>query len=189
MMLALSSGIMQADKPSWKGPLLNRFYATLSTLLILTLSGCSHSGAFDVFKVDEEHERAIDNLRTSTIVQSFETKAIISAIYLNNTLPEQYGSDKYESFFIALYLQEDIRLFYKANLSAPEGNLTLNGDPHISVEELKKNDRLRTLMPIKNEWNRYYLIRFPHEDAERLDLTFESYPYGKAVLTYHKAEQ
>lgn len=166
-----------------------RFYATLSTALLLTLSGCSHSGAFDIFKVDKEYERAIDNLRTSTIVQSFETKAIISAIYLNNALPEKYGSEKYESFFISLYLQEDIRLFYKANLSAPEGNLTLNGDSLSFIKELEKDDRLRTLMPLKNEWNRYYLIKFPHKDAQDLDLTFESYPYGKAVLKYQKAEQ
>lgn len=152
-------------------------------------SGCSRSGAFDVFKVDEAHERAITNLRTSTLIESFETKAIISTIYLNDTLPREYGNDQNESFFVSLYLQDDIRLFYKADLSAPVANLTLNGVEHIALRELQKDDRLRTLMPIKNDWNRYYLITYPHQKSSLLKLTFEIDPYGTAELMYRKDEE
>lgn len=154
----------------------------------MTFSGCSRSTAFDVFKLDEAHERAISNLRTSTIVQSFETKAIISTIYLNETLPGKYASEKTESFFVSLYLQDDIRLFYKADLKAPEVALTLNGDFYFDAKELKKDDQLRTLMPIKNEWNRYYLITFPVQQDGPMKLTFEIDPYGMAELKYQKGE-
>jgi len=152
-------------------------------------SGCSRSGAFDVFKVDEAHERAISNLRTATIIESFETKVILSTIYLNDTLPQKYGNDQNDSFFVALYLQDDIRLFYKANLSAPDANLTLNGAGPIAIRELKEDDQLRSLMPIKNDWNRYYLITYPHQKSRLLKLTFEIDPYGKAELMYRKGEE
>lgn len=166
-----------------------RFYTVLLGTAVLMFSGCSRSGAFDVFKVDEAHERAVTNLRTSTIVQSFETKAIISTIYLNKTLPQQYGNNQNESFFVSLYLQSDIRLFYKANLSAPDANLTLNGVGYTAIRELKEDDPLRTLMPIKNDWNRYYIITYPHQKSRLLKLTFEIDPYGTAELKYRKDEE
>ncbi len=166
-----------------------RLYTILSTALLLTFSGCSRSTAFDVFKLDEAHERAISNLQTSTIVQSFETKAIISTIYLNDTLPGKYASSEKESFFVSLYLQDDIRLFYKADIKAPEVALTLNEMNYLSAKELEKDDQLRTLMPIKNEWNRYYLITYPHQGDGPMKLIFEIDPYGMAELTYQKGEQ
>lgn len=166
-----------------------RIYTIFLSTALLIFSGCSRSGAFDVFKVDEAHERAISNLRTATIVQSFETKVILSTIYLNDTLPQQYGNDQNESFFVALYLQDDIRLFYKANLSTPDANLTLNGAGQIAFRELKEDDPLRTLMPIKNDWNRYYLITYPHQKSRLLKLTFEIDPYGTAELMYRKGEE
>ena len=161
-----------------------RIHAILAAAM-LAFSGCTQTTAFDAFKMDEEHERAITNLRTATIVRSFETKAIVSTIYLNATLPKQYNGE-YEHFFVALYLQDDIRLYYKANLNAPDGRLTLNGIEPTNVRELKKDDRLRTLMPIKNEWNRYYHITYPRQKGNILKLTLESDRYGKAELMYQK---
>ena len=54
-------------------------FLTLLTVLFI-MAGCSKTTAFDPFKMDDDHERAIMNLRTATIVQQSEAKVIISVI-------------------------------------------------------------------------------------------------------------
>jgi len=163
------------------------FKTLILIFFLIFTTGCTRTTAFDFFKMDEEHERAVTNMRTGTIVRSFETHAIISAVYLNAVDPEKYSGDEY--FFIALYLQEDKRLCYKEGLGDPDYTLTLNGQHFLSGEELKKGDELRSLMPIQNEWNRYYLIRFASSATDELSLALENDRYGKVELAYLKARQ
>jgi len=101
---------------------------------------------------------------------SMETKAVISTIYLNKVLEKEYNSR--ESFFVALYLK-DGKIFYDSlGNKTPEYSLKLNGKKPIHIEELKKDSTLRRLMPIKNEWNRYYLVEFEKVEENELELEF-----------------
>lgn len=155
----------------------------LLILAVLIIQGCSRTTAFDFFKMDTEHERAVENMKTGTIVRSFETEAILSTIYLNRVYPDKYKNG--EHFFVALYSREDIRLYFKQGLNNNKYNFTCNGEKPIEARELKPGDELRRLMPINNEWNRYYYVSFPKQKIDTLDLVLESGLEEKVTITYH----
>jgi len=160
-----------------------RTLATLSAAVLL-LAGCSQTTAFDFFKMDAEHERAVSNMRTATLVRSFETKAIISAVYLNRVKPETYSGD--EHFYVSVYLPKRIRLFDKEGKFTDEYALRLNGADPVSVKEVDDKDPMRTLMPVTNDWNRYYIVSYTPDTNDTLTLTLESGQYGQAHLTYRR---
>ncbi len=164
-------------------------YILIPLSTIILLSACSGTTtAFDFFKMDERHEKAITNLRTGTIVRSFETEAIISSIYLNNVMKNEYNTT--ESFYISLYLKDDKRIYFKSNSEQKVGyRVTLNGKSPLRAKELARNDKLRSLMPIQNEWNRYYLVEFEKTSDTILKLEFENDQLDVVELEYQKDVQ
>jgi hypothetical protein len=160
-----------------------KFLLLLATALLL-FSGCSKTTAFDFFKMDENYEKAISNLQSGTIAKSFETEAILSSVYLNEVYPKEYNDGEY--FFLALYLSDDKRLFFKSDLRDPDYKLTLNEINFVDGKELQSNDKLRSLMPINNEWNRYYLIKFETQERNDLLLKLENSEDDTIKLHYLK---
>ncbi|MEA2111164.1 MAG: hypothetical protein U9P71_03840 [Campylobacterota bacterium] len=156
----------------------------LAASAFLLFTGCSKTTAFDFFKMDKNYEKAISNLQSGTIVKSFETEAILSSVYLNEVYPKEYSDGEY--FFIALYLSDDKRLFFKSGLADPDYILTLNTLNFIDGEELQSDHKLRALMPINNEWNRYYLIKFDSQNRDNLLLQLENKHLDKIELHYLK---
>lgn len=157
-------------------------WVVLSSLLLL--SGCSQRGAFDIFKMDDAHERAVEQLRSGTIIQSFETKAIFSALYLNKVDPALYKEGEF--FMASVYFEKDDRSDKKRGLESNGYRLTLNGQKVTKIELLGEKDPRRSLMPIQNNWNRYYLIRFDSEQESALALRFENNQTGQVELNYQK---
>ena len=82
-------------------------FSWIAISAILVFSGCTQKGAFDLFKMDETHERAVEQLRTGSIVLSLETKAIFSSLYLNKTDPLKYNEG--ENFVVSVYFEKDNR--------------------------------------------------------------------------------
>ena len=151
---------------------------------MLMLGGCADKGAFDMFKMDTAHERAVEQMRTGTIVQSFETKAILSAVYLNPVYPGEYKDGEY--FIAALYFEKRNLDTKKWDLEKYGYTLTLNGAAPVSMEEIQEKDPRRALIPIQNNWNRYYLIRFEPVQGSALALKLENDQTGSVVLDYPK---
>jgi hypothetical protein len=159
-------------------------FSWIALSALLMFSGCSQKGAFELFKMDETRERAIEQLRTGHILQSFETKAIISTVYLNPIYPENYKDGEY--FIGAIYFERNNLDVRKWDLDTYGYALTMNGKNATVFEELKQNDPRRQLIPVQNNWNRYYLIRFESSAATTLALQLENNQTGKVVLTYQK---
>lgn len=136
--------------------------------MVLMITGCSDHNAFNFFKIDKEHQLALDWLRTGTFARSFETEAILSTVYLNKVMPKKYHGNEF--FFVALYLENDRRLWYKKDLNEPDVQLFLNGSKPLKITQLDRKSRLRAVMPIQNEWNRYYLIEYPKQENGTLVL-------------------
>ena len=151
---------------------------------LLLFGGCAEKGAFDLFKMDESHERAVEQLRTGTIVESFETKAIMSSVYLNPIYPDEYKDGEY--FIGAFYFEKKNLDVKKWDLASYGYTLTLNGKTPALMEELKENDPRRTLIPIQNRWNRYYLIRFEPTAETSIALRLENNQTGTVELNYQK---
>ncbi|HEX5709784.1 MAG TPA: hypothetical protein VFX68_00445 [Sulfuricurvum sp.] len=161
-------------------------FSILSLIALLTLSGCAEKGAFDLFKMDDAHERSVEQLRTGGIVLSLETKALISALYLNPVYPETYHEG--ESFIAAIYFENDNRSVKKRDFADIGYSLTLNGAQPVEIEELKENDLRRNLIPVRNNWNRYYLVRYKTFSEGNLALRLENNQTGKVVLNYQKGK-
>ncbi|MBD3805919.1 hypothetical protein [Sulfuricurvum sp.] len=159
-------------------------FSWLALSALLMLSGCSQKGAFDLFSMDESHERAVEQLRTGTIVQSLETKAIFSTVYLNPIFPEQYKEGEY--FIGAFYFDKGNLDTKKWDLETYGYTLSMNGKKAKVFEELKQNDPRRALIPIKNNWNRYYLMGFEPSTSTSLALKLENNQTGQVVLNYQK---
>lgn len=161
-------------------------FPVLCLIALLTMSGCAEKGAFDLFKMDKAHERSIEELRTDSIVLSLETKAIISALYLNPVYPEQYKDG--EHFIAAIYFENDNRSVKQRDFKDIGYRLTLNGQEPVEIEELREKDLRRSLIPIRNTWNRYYLIRYKNFSEGALMLQLENNQTGKVVLNYQKGK-
>lgn len=149
---------------------------------LLMFGGCAEKGAFGMFKMDEAHERAVEQMRSGSIVQSFETKAILSAVYLNPIYPDEYKDGDY--FITAIYFEKRNLETKKWDISEHGYALTLNGTEPSSMEEIRDNDPRRNLIPIQNNWNRYYLIRFENVTGSALALKLENNQTGSVVLNY-----
>jgi len=155
----------------------------LSGIVLLFTSCSDKSNAFDFFKFDKNYEKAISYTKTSSLMKSMETEAVISTVYLNKVLPDEYNQK--ESFFVALYINSD-KIFYDKYLQKqPNYTLTLNGQKAINISELRKDSKLRLLLPIKNDWNEYYLVEFEKTDKDNLELNIvESEDALERLLPY-----
>lgn len=159
-------------------------FSWLAISALLAFSGCSQKGAFDLFSMDKNHERSVEQLRTGTIIQSLETKAIFSTLYLNPIYPDQYKDGEY--FIGTIYFEKGNLDVRKWDLETYGYTLTMNGKKAKVFEELKSNDPRRALIPIKNNWNRYYLMGFEPSVSTSLALKLENNQTGQVVLNYQK---
>ncbi len=159
-------------------------FSWIAISALLAFSGCSQKGAFDLFKMDEAHERAVEQLRSDSIVLSLETKAIFSSLYLNKMDPVQYKDGEY--FIVSVYFEKDNRTIKVRELETNGYELSLNGKKATTIEPLDEKDPRRSLMPIQNNWNRYYFIRFDSVRETSLALQLENNQTGKVVLSYQK---
>lgn len=161
-------------------------FSLIALAAILALSGCSQKGAFGLFTMDEAHERAVEQLRSDRIVLSMETKAILTAVYLNPVYPEDYKDGEY--FIGAFYFDKRNLDVKKWTLDDHGYTLSLNGTAPVSMEEIKEKDPRRTLIPVQNNWYRYYLIHFDTVSTPNLSLRLENNQTGSVVLSYQKAQ-
>ncbi len=161
-------------------------FSILVLIALVGFSGCAPKGTFDMFKMDEAHERSVEQLRTGAIVQSFETKALLSAIYLNPVYPQEYNNGEY--FVAAVYFERDGRDLRKWDLETHGYTMTLNGKKATLIEELKESDPKRALIPVQNNWNKYYFIRFDSEPEGVLTLLLENNQTGRVALSYQKGK-
>ncbi|MBE0498942.1 MAG: hypothetical protein IBX43_06820 [Campylobacterales bacterium] len=194
---------------------MNRLLATSALGAALLFSGCAKTTAFDFFSTDTYYEKAISNMQKVSLMSNMETKALLHAIYLNNVDPQTYSGDEYFFVAVHIMadaydpkkrglMNSDYRLKilermkvesdditkaaeYKADVpaKAEEKEVLVYTDP-VEVKELDENDKLRLTMPIRSQWNYYYLVRYSEVNSSTLKLSFESDQYGKAGLKFQK---
>jgi len=174
---------------------MNKILAFTTISAALLLGGCSKSTAFDFFSTDVYYEKAISNMQKVSLMQAMETKALLHAIYLNNVDPDLYHDGEY--FYIAVHIIEDAydpkkhglrNLNYQLRLIEPseeDKNKDVYYEP-LETIELDEDDKLRRTMPIQNQWNHYYLIKFKTTESKNIKLSFGNDRYGKSPLMFQK---
>lgn len=165
-----------------KGLTMRSRVAVAMLFVSLLFSGCGMS-AFHIFKRDRMYEHSIAHTKKGQIVAELQTKAIITATYLNRVDSAKYKGDEY--FFVGIYICDDFEQKEKRGLKNPFYALRLGGAAPLEVTELSHDDELTKSMPLVSRWYNYYLVRFPAQERELL-LTFESDRFGKAQLKFVK---
>lgn len=156
--------------------------------LALLLSGCGRS-AFFTFTGSTTYAEALPHTQRAEISDRFESKALVSATYLNAVYPGNRDYADSETFFVGLYIDKDFE-GAKAGLNNPLYTFTLNAIGYESAEPVAKDDELLKLMPLVNRWSRYYIVRFPKQGGDKLTLRLAHPDTGRqAVLTFSKALQ
>ncbi len=156
----------------------------LSVLLlgmVLLLSGCATKSGF--FSPDVLEQQALSYTKKAQIYNSLEIKATIVATYLNPLLKE-YDKKDDSIFLISFFIDEDSSDPKKQGLYNQEYKLTLNGNLPQKIEPLKQNDDLIKLLPIKNMWSHYYLVRFEKPASKELHMILESKRFGSATMDF-----
>ena len=154
----------------------------LSFSLLLTLQGCNQS-ALSVFGEDSLYESGLQYTQVADIVQSFETKAIINATYLNSTDSNRWDNE-YQNFLIGVYIAQDSAKQEDRFLNNKKYILTLNGKKSDKSEIIKKGTELASHIPLKNPHAQYYLLSFKKDETSSLKLQYSNPSEGKAILTF-----
>ncbi len=171
------------------------FFLTISAFV---LGGCGMNmqeeadSAFKMFNKDQFYESALIQTKSSQIINSLETKAKISATYMNKIDPK-YTDGEY--FFVGVYIVNDDDDNKKSGLANKRFKLYINNTDKKAekgsqieaevVETLKNEDDAVKKMPHTENWSKYYIVKFPTQKAASITMEYKS-EYGKAVLLFPK---
>jgi len=152
-------------------------------LISFFIFGCSKGITIDKLDIDKTQELSIVNTKKGELTNQ-NSKIFILATYLNPIKTSEIDKSK-ENFLISIYLsrqddksKENNNPFYQVKLN----NSVFIDDMKI----LNKKSKLLKLIPIKNRWSEYYLIKFPKQKTKTLKLTFENEQHNKVNLTFSK---
>jgi len=160
--------------------------------LLITGTGCSRKDRTNIkqlFNRDEIYHKSLLNTQKAQLIASFETKALLTATYLNpvfgNLKNQNFSVDVSggEYFFVGVYISGS-----KTNKFNEKGySLTLNGMKPIEIKKLDKDDPLKYEMPMVDNWSTYYKVKFPTVyNTKKLKLVFASDRFGKDIMIFRK---
>jgi len=159
---------------------------TIVTGMILAalLTGCTNKEQTELLSKYEKNRHYHKQLLKTEKVQLYDgnlTKVALTATYLNDNTATDNNQSEDERFIVGLYVDDEIE-----EMHAFDFNLTLNGEEPKQIMPVPYDDAQLKDISFVSDWSRFYLVRFPHVDAKRLKLVFESATYGKGELDFAK---
>jgi len=170
---------------------------------LLFVSGCSikkdkcgvreDSNFAQLFTKDEIYDKSLKNTHKAQLMASFETKALLTATYLNPVFAHRNCKKRFknrmkdgEYFFVGIFITNSEK---ESKFNEKGYRLTLNGRLPSEIKMLEEDDPLRYEMPMMNNWSTYYKVKFPTIKKSDLRLIFENDRFGKDILRYSKEEK
>jgi len=173
-------------------------FVIFAILFSSIFTGCSvnmkdeANSAFKMFNKDKFYEKALIQTKSSQIINSLETRAKITATYLNKMYPK-YSDAEY--FLVGVYIVNDDDDPKKAGLNNKNFKLVIDTTDKKTkkieqieatvVESLDSDSEIVKKMPLTDSWSRYYIVSFPMQKTEKIVLDYTS-EYGKATLRFPK---
>lgn len=157
--------------------------SVLNILLpVLLLSGCATKmdEQLALFQSDKVYTKALENTRKGEILSQLETKALIIATHLNATNSKKFANT--ESFFVRLYIADDLQNDKKEGLFNPLFTLKLNGQAPLNIKEVDTKSDILKYMPFVKKWYKLYVVEF--SKGSHLSLELRSDRFGKTVLKF-----
>ena len=152
-------------------------------IILFFMFGCTKKITIDKLDPQRVQELSMVNTAKGELANQ-SSKIFILATYLNPVKTSEIDDSK-ENFLVSIYLS-------KQNDKSKENNnpfyqIRLNDNVFMDdIEILDKNSKILKLIPIKNRWSEYYLIKFPKQKTKTLKLTFENEQHNKVNLTFSK---
>lgn len=153
---------------------------------IVLFTGCATNNGLSIFHKDTLFENALVYTKKADIINSFETKAILNATYLNPIAKEFATADK-ENFIIGIYITEDEKNEQNKYINNPNFKLTLNSRVAKNIVELNTTHTMYAHVPLKNPWAKYYCLSFDANKSDtQLKLTYSHQTFGNTTLNFWK---
>jgi hypothetical protein len=168
----------------------------LSSLLLL--NSCSEknkSNMHQLFNQDDIYHISLLNTEKAQLIASLETKALLTATYLNPVYSREKCKDfrddsshlcedvsDGEYFFVGVFIPNS-----KTHHFNNKGySLVLNGKKPLEIKKLEKDDSLKYEMPMVDNWSTYYRVKFPIANSKKFNLLFSSDRFGVDKLEFVK---
>ena len=146
-----------------------------------------------LFTKDEIYDKSLTNTHKAQLMASFETKALLTATYLNPVFASRNCKKRFQNqmkdgeyFFVGIFITNSEK---ESKFNEKGYRLTLNGRAPTEIKILEKDDPLRYEMPMMNNWSTYYKVKFPSVKTKELTLIFENNRFGKDILRYSKEDK
>ena len=156
----------------------------LIVLVSLGFISCSSPSAFNYFKQDELRASATPYTKKGDLISEFETKAILTATYLNS-VDGDFDTADTQNFIVGLYITTPNKDKTQRYLENSSYTLTLNDKNATYKQELSEQHKMYGHLPLFNHWAKYYLVKFDTNDSEsNLALKLSHISYGEVTLKF-----
>lgn len=153
-------------------------------LLFISLffvSCSSKNNAFRYFEKDEIETKGVQYTKKTDILKENEVDVIFWATYLNK-IDKKISDTNEELFLVSVYFTN------KESQDISENNYSflLNDIEPTSFEKVEKdNENFKSLM-LKNNWGKYYLVKFKNQDVYNLTIKLKNQDSSSAQLSFEK---
>jgi len=154
-----------------------------SLVVFFLLAGCSNKVNKYENPQDTLHEQAITQTKKAVINSGKNIEAYITATYINQVEHKLAGRDEnFERFIVSIYVpNSEYKLEYN------DIHIMINDiSTAQSIKKLKNSDDILEILSSSNPWAKYYLIEIPSIKTRTLTLSFDTYVYKSAKLSFKK---
>ena len=146
------------------------------------VSCSSKNNAFKYFEKDEVETKGVQyTKKTDILINGNEVDVIFWATYLNK-IDKKISDTNEELFLVSVYFtNKESQDIFENNYS-----FLLNGIEPTSLEKVEKdNENFKSLM-LKNNWGKYYLVKFASQDVYTLTIQLKDKGSNSALLNFEK---
>ena len=146
------------------------------------ISCSSKNNAFKYFEKDEVETKGVQyTKKTDILINGNEVDVIFWATYLNK-IDKKISDTNEELFLVSVYFtNKESQDIFENNYS-----FLLNGIEPTSLEKVEKdNENFKSLM-LKNNWGKYYLVKFTSQDVYTLTIQLKDKGSNSALLNFEK---
>ena len=145
------------------------------------VSCSSKNNAFKYFEKDEIETKGVQYTKKTDILKDNEVDVIFWATYLNK-VDKKISDTNEELFLVSVYFtNKESQDIFENNYS-----FLLNEIEPTSFEKVDKdNENFKSLM-LKNNWGKYYLVKFKSQDVYNLTIKLKNEASSSAQLSFEK---
>lgn len=146
------------------------------------VSCSSKNNAFKYFEKDEVETKGVQyTKKTDILINGNEVDVIFWATYLNK-IDKKISDTNEELFLVSVYFtNKESQDIFENNYS-----FLLNGIEPTSLEKVEKDSENFKSLMLKNNWGKYYLVKFTSQDVYNLTIQLKDKGSNSALLNFEK---